>query len=508
MSENMKDNTPTESIIKHIVDKVKIFAHTNYKEEWINSSTDLYSNLRLSENEIIALLIDLEKDYNVDMDSIPIKSKPSLKIGYIASVLEHSNDIVEERYEKKLLTYALDNVVSYNKWYRNDKITRILDIDWEGDYHKGNEYDSISLPYYARYSYGGLIQRRVLNANGEYCFTLKTLTEKLISELPLWRKRRSWYGISPDDKHVSFVTFNYIGNRLALPMNKEVISEKGTELIIFESAVNYNTVNYYLEAIKEFSPKWIIGNCSILYNLCLCILEMKYNMQEIKYVEIEANNIPSEEMLETIRKAFRGAKVAVSVTNPHKGPYLITCPEGHLHPIGNSTLIYSKSVLSSQNDNNGYCNLFLSSFVNISAPVINVDSYVRGIIIQGNDCIYCQENNQTVKLAPTCNFNGFIDKNNWYISAELIKMCVDLVNSEYNNPFSALQILQTKQNSVKLFLKKMDKFKNWEDVLTDSLLSYLNTWASNTIEFELIILDEMNPCEYTGVLSYFQNHSI
>jgi len=439
-------------IVQDIINKVKKFAHPNYQAQWINASTDLYIDLHLSELEIIELFIELENEIGTPIDLFLIKSAPSFKIDYIATLFN------------------------------------LTDIP--------NTHDS-------HYYYGSLIESRELNPNGEYAYSLKTMIEKLLSELPLWRKRISWYGIFPENAHMHFKTTNYIDHRIAAPFDQATISQKGRELIIFESAVDQENVNEFIDAINQFLPKWISGNCIILYNLCLNISKGQHPwISQIEYVEIEASYIPADTILEAIKNTFENAKVAIVIAHPHIGPYIYMCPNGHLHPVSDST-----SIRQEHNGTNGYSKLFLSSYLYISFPAINVDCCLLGKL-KKELCVFSQDSEVMIELAPACSFNGFQEESGWFVSAEQIKMCVDLVNADYNHPFSALQILQTKTNKVKLFLRRARKFNRQGEAVVVSLILYLNQFASKTIAFELIMLNDLSPCEYTGISSYYRNKSL
>ena len=182
----------------------------------------------------------------------------------------------------------------------------------------------------------------------------------------------------------------------------------------------------------------------------------------------------------------------------------MSCPNGHLHQIGNSLLLKTNHKEEEQ-----YSNLLITDLINVIAPVINVDSFLLGKFNDYTECVLSVDKEPIVELLPTNYFDGFIDKNNnWAISAKLIRMCIELANEEYNNPFLGLQIVQRSSTCIYIFLELSKKFKEWEKTISNTVMANLKKWVLNDIEWNIAIVDELYPCEYTGVLSYYQNYSV
>ncbi len=501
-------NIALPEITKGIIDKIKDYSYITYKPEWVNTTTDLYNDLKLSWNEIIMLLLDLEEEFNTSIISIPL-CQSSFKISYIAKLINHSLSFDKEIYEKELLEYAVKNVASFrDNVKQNENINEIKfnDIDWNGEYHiNSNEFDNIADIYYSDYSYGRLICKNVLDLHGVINFSIMAPMEALLSELQIWKKRVLWYNICPGDKVVRFLTSNYVGNRLALPMLKEIITEKGLELIFFESAITRETIESFYVKIYEFEPKWIVGDSCIIYNLSLYMLEHNLSLKSVSYIEVESNNLLSDDFKEIIEKAFKNVILAISLVDSHAGSFLLTCPEGHFHQVSNSLVVINKLV--EHNKENEYADILISSLLNVTAPLINKKTFLRGFFLQDKQCGNLI-NDLIFIIMPTNGFGGFIDSSNWAISAKVISMCIALVNTEYNNPISAIQITQTKPGFIRIYMEIQKKFINWEKALSTSLHTYLTSWGSKYIEWEIIMLDKLYPCEYTGILSYYQNNSL
>lgn len=154
-----------------------------------------------------------------------------------------------------------------------------------------------------------------------------------------------------------------------------------------------------------------------------------------------------------------------------------------------------------------YSNLLITDLTNVTAPVINVDSFLLGKITNIK-CEFIVDKEPIIEILPTNYFDGFIDKKNWAISAKLVRLCIELVNEEYNNPFLGMQIVQRSLTHIYIFLELNKKFKGWEKALSSSIMVNLKKWASSDIEWSIVIVDELHPCEYTSVLSYYQNYSV
>ena len=497
----MKESSLLQEINKCIFHHVEKYKNKNYKSCWICPGTDLIDDLKMSKLQIIELLLELEGEYHININASPMIS-PSFKLSYFSRLIEYAMKRDLE-YENCLLEYALKNVNCYKKYLKMNTNT-IDDILWNGLFHRESDvFECINDKYYELYYYGNIVYRRSIDLNGKFTFSLKSPVEETLSDLQIWRKRIEWYGITPKEKRVNFVTFNYIGNRLASATDDFVLDNKGLELIVYESAFTPQTAEYYFEKIVDFSPRWINGSCSAIYNLSMGILEHKTYLDNVLYIEILADNVISNEIMDIITDAFKYAKISIVVQNSHVGQVLISCPNGHLHQIGNSLLLNANQTKEEQ-----YSNLLITDLMNVTAPVINVDSFLLGKFDDYIECAFSVDKESIVELLPTNYFDGFIDKNNnWAISAKLVRLCIELANEEYNNPFSGMQIVRRSSTCIYIFLELNKKFKGWEKALSNSVMTNLKKWASNDIEWSIVMVDELHPCEYTGVLSYYQNYS-
>lgn len=496
-----------KDIIYNLIVKVKKYNKYNneYKSSWINSNTDLYIDLKLSKSEIIEIILELEKEYDTCIISNPL-SIPSFKIVYVAQIFEHAIKFNSEIHGKKLLQYAIDHVEIYQKLTTlKSNIAAFSDVTWDTGFHTNcGEFESVVDLYHPHYSCGEMICERVVELSGEIGFSLKTPIEQLISELQIWRKRIDWYGISPKEKVVKFVNFNYIGNRIAYPENEVVINEKGRVMRIFESKVSSSTIDYFWGEICKFSPKWIVGDSSIIYNFSKYMLNNGFTLDEVTYVEVEANNVLTKEILTEIQKAFRHAKISTSILNPHIGSFLLTCPKGHVHLINRAIVL---EIEKNNKTQIGFSQVMISSLLNVMAPIININSFLYGRECNEITCDYSHDEDMLI-LAPTNGFGGFFDDTDWSVSAKSVEMCIDLLNAEYNNPISAVQIVQTENCHMRLFLRIKQEFKYWKNALADSALGYLKKMISSNMDWQIVFVDEMYPCEYTSVLSYYQNYSL
>lgn len=492
-----------KGIISNIIAKAKKY-NNEYKSSWINSNTDLYIDLKLSKSEIIEIILELEKEYDTRIISIPL-SLPNFKIVYLAQVFEYSIKFNGETHRENLLQYAVDHVEIYQKLAEISDIVAFSDVKWDTGFHSNcGEFESIVDLYHSHYSCGEMICERVVELSGDIGFSLKTPIEQLISELQIWRKRIDWYGISPKEKVVKFANFNYIGNRIAYPENEVAINEKGRVMGIFVSKVSSSTIEYFWRQICKFSPKWIVGDSSIIYNFCKYMLSNEFTLDDVTYVEIEANNVLSKEILTEIQKAFRHAKISIAISNPHIGSFLLTCPNGHVHLINEATVLEIEQKNKSEV---GFSQIMISSLLNVMAPIININSFLYGRKGKEITCDY-SHGKDILLLAPTNGFGGFYDDADWSVSAKSVEMCIDLLNAEYNNPISAMQIVQTDKCQIRLFLRIKQEFKNWKSTLADSMLGYLKKMISSNMDWQIVFVDEMYPSEYTGILSYYQNYSL
>lgn len=502
--QHMKQNISVESISKIISNQIPNI-DSIYKPHWINASTDLQRDFGMSWLEITDLLLEIEGETGVEIVALPIQYAPSFKIGYFVNLFTYAKTFNLERHNAELLKYSCDNVPIYKAILPEDnkKSSCHLNIFGEHHFHDiGTEFDSITSCYYSRYQYGNILYNKVVELSGYFSFSMCTEVEKLLSNLPLWRKRKEWYGIAPKDKSVQLVTENVIGNRLAPPKTNPFRKEKGLCLAIPEHVITHSKDNNWFTELTMFGPKWLKGTSCSLYTLSIIMRRLGESLHNVIYIEIEAENTVSVDIVKYINDTFKNATIAVVISNNHTGPIFYTCPNGHNHCV--SSKISTHQADDEKQNDFPYSELFLTSHFRVAAPVINIDSFLCGNIINEADCDY-QNNEDIVNILSACGFDGFFGGNNILVSVATIRMCIGLVNSEYNNPIAAIQLVQVKSGTVRLYLLLKTEFIRWEKRLAESITSTLHKWGTSEMEWELVFLDELFPCEYTGAKIYYQN---
>lgn len=500
----MKKNCSIESISNTIIKEIHNFKFI-YKSEWFNASTDLQHDLGMSWLEITKLLLEIEDKTGIKIAALPVHYVPSFSIGYLVTLFTYAETFDPDHHEAELFRYACENVPIYKDAALQDsKDTQYhSNIFKEYCYHRiGDEFDSIAERYYSQYQHGEILCNKVVELSGEYRFSMCSEVEKLISELPLWRKRTEWYGIMPDYKFVQFITENIVGNRLAPPKTSSFLENKGLCLVLPENVMTHNDEGDWLDELTSFAPKWFKGTSCSIYALCIIIRRLGKSFDNVTYIEIEAENPVSTDIIKYVNDTFVNAKLAVVITNNHVGPLFYTCPSGHNHNISSKVSILSTDDY--KHSDFPYSALLVTSYYRTVAPVISIDSFLWGNITKDSECNY-QDAGDIVDIMPACGFDGFSDKNNSFVSVATIRMCVSFVNSEYNNPISAIQMVQVKQGTVRLYLLIKVEFVKWERKLAESITSTLSKWGTTDMEWEVVFQDELFPYEYTSAKIYYQN---
>jgi len=490
----MKKNISVESI-SDMIDCQFPGIEPTYKRQWYSASTDLQCDLGMSWCEIVELLLKIEEEIGIEIIALPVHHTPSLKIGYLVHLFTYAESFDPEEYKAELLKYACSSVPIYKTAFQDD-VEAIL-------FHGiGTEFDYIASDFYSQYQYGNLIYNKDVELSGKFKFSMYTAAECIFSELPLWRKRKKWYGIAPRDKYVCFETANIIGNRLASPTTMPFIKEKGLCLSIPENTLPRIEENGLLTDLNAFAPKWIKGTCCSIYSLCLAMRRSGMRIQGVCYIELESDNPVSADIIKYISETFTTARVTVTISNIHAGPIFITCPDGHYH------CIVPKAAINVADDKNQdefpYFDFRMTSGFRIASPIIDIDTF---LYVNANDETVCRyrSDEEIMDILVACGFDGFANRDGQFISVATIKMCIGLVNSEYNNPIAAMQATQAKTGTVRLYLQLKNAFNKWEKKLAESVTSYLKIWGTSEMEWELVFVDELFPFEYTSAKIYYQN---
>ena len=299
------------------------------------------------------------------------------------------------------------------------------------------------------------------------------------SNLPLWRLRYKWYGISPTSKCVSFNSSIYNGNRVE---RAERIKYYTKSLLGFSKfwMNDQDFIDYFAE-MERYKPEWLL----IQPSTCLRLIEIKkkYDLKlcsSIRYLEL-IGELTTPEVEEYIRE-----ELDITVANMYGATEVnaiaFECPYHHMHIISDN--VYLEDVII---DNKHHA--VVTSLTNTIMPIIRYDLNDE-IELSNEECVCeCGLKSKIVKV-----IKGRVTDNIRYgqycISPYVIIHYIELVNSSLGNPIIQFQLIRNEENQININLVVRDSFSNWKDAIKTDLEKELITNIPN-MGFNIIFLNEV-----------------
>ena len=200
------------------------------------------------------------------------------------------------------------------------------------------------------------------------------------SMLDLWRLRKSWYGITPNMKCLSFSVYNgsLSGDE------KYVLFEKNKMLVNRKVFGNYDRFSKVLDLIESYNPDWLYIQ-PLLLNMLIDNLEKSgFNpLKNIKYIET-VGEVRTEALQKKARNFFNVPIVNLYGSEEMNG-IAYECPYHNLHVISSNVYVEcynDKGILS-----HGVGRAIITNLHNYAMPLIRYD---QGDIIELSDNQQCK----------------------------------------------------------------------------------------------------------------------
>lgn len=267
----------------------------------------------------------------------------------------------------------------------------------------------------------------------------------IYSNLYTWKLRKKWYDITPADK---FCTFHVDTERGLAEMS---ILNDGRTLSLGKYCYSGEVINRYVNAMKEFEPRWILGPASLVYILFKKMREKKIVISSLKYVELNGEYV-SVEMYREIM-SLSNVKVGNLYGSTEFNGIAFLCPYGNMHILNQN--VYVENEHRGQNSN-----IIITGLSNTIMPLIRYDIGDLGLV---KDDVQCPCGQYSKVLEITYGRNSEVITNNdddsinssafstlvYRLNREnnvVIQYCVDIRETGY-----VLQLLVTEAayNSVK-----------------------------------------------------------
>lgn len=201
------------------------------------------------------------------------------------------------------------------------------------------------------------------------------------SMLCLWRRRKRYYNISPNDKHIDFM-LKYYNN---LPTNDLKYSVSGNTISVNRLNLSSETVMQdFFKLMQAFQPVWL--------QLAPSVMEMIIN-----HCEINNNSLPSsiryvEFLSEILTPSMRirtkqfipNVEIANMYGSEEMNAIAYECPYGHMHIISDN--VYAECYDGFSIQPCGAGTMILTNLNNIVNPLIRYDQGDRVILTPEIQC--------------------------------------------------------------------------------------------------------------------------
>lgn len=198
-----------------------------------------------------------------------------------------------------------------------------------------------------------------------------------MSNFELWYYRKKWYDISPQDKYVTF--FSYNTNDLKF-VNRDYYIENNQILYLRRCNYNEEQLEKYMQIIKAFSPRWIQIPGSLFWVLFEYIRKTNQKIEELAYLELNGEYVSNIEFVKIVNFCKkREIKVANLYGAVEVNGIALTCPEHRFHILKNNVYLDINKEMDSEE-------LIVTSLYNTHFPIIKYALGDFGKIIHNKKC--------------------------------------------------------------------------------------------------------------------------
>ncbi len=384
--------------------------------------------------------------------------------------------------KEEIAGYAYENVPFYQK------IVEELPQSWE-EYPVVDKkmilenIDSCLAPEYMMdYLTGGLEKVLTSGSTGDCLEIWWKKDQQVTSLLPLWVKRKQYYGISPRDRRCYFFTTKIVNGeelqfeetRYGLGFGKMDLSEE--------------KVLFMYEQMLAFRPKWMIVQPSMI-QLLMGVVE-KHGLQkltELTYVELTGERVSKE--TKTRIKEFFGCNVASQYGCYEVNSIAYECPCGNMHVMGEN--VYAEIV--------GEDEICVTSLQNKVMPFIRYKIGDRGKMIGGHNCS-CGCKEPIIELSMARENDWIYNKDGTVSHSDMFCHAIDCINLTLEQAVSQYQIIQVDYDEFEVHLVVQEKRER--PMVQELFLKHIGNYQRER-KFEFFFVDSLYPSEKTGKLAWF-----
>ena len=283
-------------------------------------------------------------------------------------------------------------------------------------------------------------------------------SDYIFSNLYTWKLRKKWYDISPDDKFCTFHVDTVYG------MAEMSILNDGRTLSLGKYNLSEDILDRYINAMKEFEPKWILGPVSLIFIIFNRMKEKNIIISSLRYIELNGEYV-SEHIYKEIVSLCK-VKVGNLYGATEFNGIAFMCPFGNMHVLEQNVYIENKHI-------GKISNFIITGLCNSIMPLIRYDIGDSGLVKENVKCL-CGLHGKTLEISYGREAEVVKAKDNSIINASafgaliyqlniektvVLQYCVDIRETGY-----VLQLLVNKSaycsvcNKKKWMKQQLQKF--------------------------------------------------
>ena len=410
----------------------------------------------------------------------------------------------QEKFQK-MICHAYETVPFYHKLFEERRLNP-KDIAEPSDLKKlpvlkkehlqDEVHDHLSSKYSVQYMNGLLIEKRTSGSTGKCLKIFWSISDSVLCDSGAWKYRGKWYGITPQDRYLSFHTTIYAGNRL-IPNQEILEKEHGVNLSINKMNLHRANLKEYYQKIKEFQPVWILGQPSILEILSSYLLEHHLTLDSVRYLEMTGEYLTSA-VREQIAQAFPRADIANMYGSNETGTIALECPNGHMHLVESNVVVEIQKDDEEKEDGE----VLVTSLRNTAMPILHYALGDRAKIE-----IVCCEYASSPIIEVTAGRVGQTIR----LPSEEEKGCyvllhpVEYINNDLNNPITQFQVVQKAPDSFDVYLALAPRFRNWKKAISEIYEREAGIAVGQGLHWNFYFEEKLFPDENTGKLQFFKS---
>ena len=358
--------------------------------------------------------------------------------------------------EEKLVR-MLKYVSEHNDFYKNRikeyGITNPLDItQWPVLTRKelqDNRYNMFSDGYKSKYLCHQLKRTTSSGTSGVPVNVYWDKIDYLMSMLPLWRKRKEWYGISPKDKKVAF-TLRY-SNQVNNLDHLVCLEDEYQLLINASSLASESAYNIAIKRILNFEPKWIYVQPFILEQLIFY-----YKKNDLTYPKcLEHIDSVGEVLTYRLKKEatdYFNVPVSNLYGSEEQGGMAYECPNGKMHIIVDNVYVEKGAIITNIN--------------NHAFPLIRYDQGDKINLVECSELCTCGDNSPYISSIEG-RTRQFFSVSETIINSYSLSETIDNVNNQFNGMvtnFSFDYFVNSKL--LKCYITIRPENADWTEIIT------------------------------------------